>query len=63
MPMLSVVAHHSEPTDPELLESLIHTIDSVVGQGPLVIVVAIAVLVVAFPTTLAAVAIRRRRGR
>ena len=58
---LSVLAHHSEPSDPELLRWIIHTIDSILGWGPAAFVVPIAVLLLAFPAALAVLALRQRR--
>ncbi len=61
-PSLTVLAHHSEPTDSELLEWLTHTLDAILGQSPIIIVVAIGVVVIAFPLTLAILARRRRQS-
>ena len=55
-------AHHSEPTDSELLEWLVHTLDSILGQGPVVMVVLIGVVVLLIPLTIAVLALRRRGG-
>ena len=62
-PAPSVRAHHSEPTDAELLEWLTHTIDAILGLGPVVVVVGIAVVVVAFPLAIGVLAIRCRSPR
>ncbi len=59
----AVLAHHSEPTDPELLNWLVHTIDSIVGVGPVLMLAAIGVVVVAIPATLAYLARRNRSPR
>ncbi len=55
-------AHHSEPTDSELLEWLVHTVDSILGQGPLVMVALIAIVVLLIPLAIAVLALRRRGG-
>ena len=55
-------AHHSEPTDSELLEWLVHTLDSILGQGPVVMVVLIGVVVLLIPLAIAVLALRRRGG-
>lgn len=55
-------AHHSEPTDSELLEWLVHTVDSILGQGPLVMVALIGVVVLLIPLAIAVLALRRRGG-
>ena len=60
---MGVRAHHSEPTDPELLEWLVQGVDGVLGQGPLVVVGVIGFIAVAIPLGLAALAVRRLRGR
>ena len=59
---MGIRAHHSEPTDSELLEWLLHTVDSILGQGPLVMVVLIGVVVIAIPLVIAVLALRRRGG-
>ena len=60
---MGVRAHHSEPTDPELLEWLVQGVDGVLGHGPLVVVGVIGFIAVAVPLALAALAVRRLRGR
>lgn len=60
---MGIRAHHSEPADSELLEWLVHTLDSILGQGPLVMVVVIGVIVIAIPLAIAVLALRRRGGR
>ena len=60
---MGIRAHHSEPTDPELLEWLVHTVDLVLGQGPVVMVVLIGVVVLLVPLAIAVLALRRRGGR
>ena len=59
---MGIRAHHSEPTDSELLEWLLHTVDSILGQGPLVMVVLIGLVVLAIPLAIAVLALRRRGG-
>ncbi len=59
---MGIRAHHSEPTDSELLEWLLHTVDSILGQGPLVMVVLIGLVVIAIPLAIAVLALRRRGG-
>ncbi len=60
---MGIRAHHSEPTDSELLEWLVHTVDLVLGQGPVVMVVLIGVVVILIPLAIAVLALRRRGGR
>ena len=61
MNALSVLAHHSEPTDPVLLRWLTDSIDAILGLGPATIVLLIALPVVAFPVAIAFFAVRGRR--
>jgi hypothetical protein len=64
MRLLSVLSHHSEPTDPVLLRWLTDTIDAVLGLPSAVVVVLIAVVVLSIPSAigvLAALAHRKRR--
>ncbi|MXY59389.1 MAG: hypothetical protein F4Y96_02615 [Chloroflexi bacterium] len=60
---MGIRAHHSEPTDSELLEWLVYALDSILGQGPVVIVTVIALVVIAIPLAIAVLALRRRGGR
>ena len=57
---MGIRAHHSEPTDAELLEWLVHTLDSILGQGPVVMVIVIGIVVIAIPLGIAVLAVRRR---
>ncbi len=49
MQLLSVLAHHSEPGDPVLMEWIRHQIDSILGLGPAVIVIGLGAVIVAIP--------------
>ena len=60
---MGIRAHHSEPTDSELLEWLTHTLDSILGLGPLVMIVVIGIVVIAIPLAIAVLALRRRGGQ
>lgn len=53
--------HHGEAVDPTLIDWIRHKIDDILGVGPGMIVLVLAVLVVAFPVGLVALAVRRRR--
>ena len=63
--LLSILAHHSEPVDPELLEWIIHQIDALVGVGPVAMVVALGLVIVAIPLAImvAYLALRLRQRR
>jgi hypothetical protein len=55
MILLSILAHHSEPGDPVLLDWIMHRIDAFVGLGPGAIVILLSLLVVAIPLGIVAV--------
>jgi hypothetical protein len=61
MPALVVLAHHSEPSDPRLLRWVIDTLEPILGLGPAVVIIPVAILVIAFPIILAGLAMRSRR--
>jgi hypothetical protein len=58
---LSLLAHYSEPSDARLLHWVVDTIDSILGLGPVTMVVLIAIPVVAMPLGLAYLSARQRR--
>ena len=58
---LSVLAHHSEPSDPVLLRWILDTAEKLLGYGPLEIVIPVGIVVVLFPTALGVLALRSRR--
>ena len=61
--LLSALAHHSEPSDPVLMEWIKQQIDSVIGLGDLAIVVILGAVVVAIPIMiLASYVMQRVRG-
>ncbi len=60
---MGIRAHHSEPTDPELLTWLVHALDGVIGQGPVVMVAVIGFVAIVIPLALAVLALRRLRRR
>ncbi len=49
MQLLSVLAHHSEPGDPVLMEWIRHQIDAILGVGPATIVIGLGAVIVAIP--------------
>ncbi len=57
---LSIPAHHSEPADPELLEWIIHQVDALLGVGPIAMVVALGLVIVAIPVAVMAVFLLQR---
>ena len=56
-----ILAHHSEPGDPVLLGWIMHQIDATVGLGPLAIVLALGLVIVAIPLAIVAVYLVRAR--
>ena len=61
----SVLAHHSEAADPELIEWIRHQIDALFGLGPATIVIVLGLVIVAIPLAIVGfyVAQRARRDR
>ena len=60
----SILAHHQEPADPDLLEWLRHEIDALSNLGPLALVIPIGALAVAIPMAILVVyALHRRHAR
>lgn len=47
--MLSVAIHHGEAADPDLMEWVMHRVDSLVGLGPAAAVIVLAGVVVLIP--------------
>lgn len=63
MTALVVLAHHSEPSDPQLLRWIIDTFEAMLGLGPTAVIVPVGTFVVAFPVALALLALRSRRAQ
>ncbi len=63
MPALSVLTHHSEPSDPVLLRWMIDTFEAIFGIAPLAVVLPIAIAVVALPLAIGWLAWRARRDQ
>ena len=60
--LLSVGAHHGEAGDPDLLEWIMHRIDSLVGLDAVLIVVILVAVIVLIPVgVLAMYALHRRK--
>ena len=60
---LSVLAHHSEPSDPVLLRWVIDTFEAIFGPAPLAVVLPIAIAVVVLPLVIGWFAWRARRDQ
>ena len=52
---LNVLAHHSQPGDPILLEWIRHQIDSILGLGPSTIVFGLGAVIVLMPVLIVSV--------
>ena len=64
MLLLSALAHHGEPVDPQLMEWIRHQIDALLGLGPAAIVLSLgAVMVLAPLAVLAVYGLQRLRRR
>ena len=60
---LSVAAHHGEAGDPDLLEWIMHRLDSLIGLDPAVIVIILAAVIVLIPVAVMALyALHRRKA-
>ncbi|HJO83820.1 MAG: hypothetical protein QGG34_03705 [SAR202 cluster bacterium] len=60
MLLLSALAHHGEPIDPELMDWIRHQIDAIFGLGPEAIVLLLGFLIVLAPIVVLAVYARQR---
>lgn len=58
--LLSILGHHSEPGDPVLIDWMLHLFYSVVNLGPLAIVIALGVVIVAIPVLIMAAFLSQR---
>ena len=58
--LLSVLGHHSEPGAPVLIDWMLHLFNSVVSLGPLAIVIALGVVIVAIPVLIMAAFLTQR---
>ena len=65
MLLLSALAHHGEPIDPELMDWIRHRIDAIFGLGAEAIVLLLGFLIVLAPIAVLAIYAlqRRRQGR
>jgi len=60
MLLLSALAHHGEPIDPELMDWIRHQIDAIFGLAPEAIVLLLGFLIVLAPIVVLAVYARQR---
>ncbi len=61
--LLSVLAHHGEPGDPQLLEWIMHQLNTMLGVGPAAMVIGLGILIVAIPATIVAFFLLKARLR
>ncbi len=61
MVLLTILAHHSEGADPDLLEWIKERIDAIVGLEPLPIVIILGLVTVSIPALILVGYLARRR--
>ena len=59
--LLSLLAHHSEAADPDLLEWIKDRLDAIFGLGPMVIVIVLGLVMLAIPAAILVVYFTQRR--
>lgn len=62
MLILSLLAHHPEAGDPDLLDWIKHQLDSMIGLGPGLIVIGVVLLLVSIPVVIILVYMAQQRG-
>ena len=61
--LLSVLAHHGEPGDPQLMEWIMHQLNAMLGVGPAAMAIGLGILIVAIPATIVAFFLLKARLR
>ena len=61
--LLSVLAHHGEPGDPQLLEWIMHQLNTMLGVGPAAMAIGLGILIVVIPATIVAFFLLKARLR
>lgn len=61
MLILSLLAHHPEAGDPDLLDWIKHQLDAMIGLGPGLIVIGVGLLLVSIPSAIILVYMAQRR--
>ena len=61
--LLSVLAHHGEPGDPQLLEWIMHQLNTMLGVGPAAMAMGLGILIVAIPAAIVAFFLLKARIR
>ena len=62
MVLLALLAHQSEAGHPELLEWIKHQLDSLIGLGPLTVVILLGLVMLAIPAAVLLLYIAQRRS-
>ncbi len=61
--LLSILAHHSEAADPALVAWIKHQLDSMLGLGPLAMVIALGAVILLIPSVIMFVYLVQRLRR
>lgn len=61
--VLSLLAHHGEPADPDLVRWLLDRLDHLLGAGPMVLALALGALIVLMPAAVLALFFRHHARR
>ena len=61
--LLSVLAHHGEPGDPQLLEWIMHQLNAMLGVGPAAMAIGLGILIVSIPAAIVAFFLLKARIR
>ena len=59
--LLSILTHHGDPADPDLLEQIKHQLDSIFGVGPGLLVVIFGLLIALIPVSIMVFYVLQRR--
>ncbi len=60
--LLRLLPHHADAADPELLEAIMHRIDSIVPLGPVGMIIALTAIILAVPALVLFIYHRYRRS-
>ena len=60
--LFHLLFHHADAADPELLEAIMHRIDSIVPLGPVGMIIALTAIILAVPLLVLFIYSRYRKG-
>ena len=60
--LFRLLFHHADAADPELLEAIMHRIDSIVPLGPVGMIIALTAIILAVPLLVLFIYSRYRKG-